>query len=274
MSNSRLGLRTLNGSISGIIQGLPTNLLLNSYPADAAFSLRRLNVNYTGNCIRVRRSSDNAEQDIGFVNSQLDTASLLSFVGIGNNGFVTTWYDQSGVIRNATAPVAANQPQIVINGNLNFFNGKPSILLDGNDFFGIALPTYTQLNSYYVINHTDIDFVYPVGTANNRHGWYATQGSTSTLLISSYGSPSLFVNNTLFTGTTRNDVYNFLNGYKLVVHQNAVTGAFWTTFNAIGANLLPPLIGNVQEMIFYGTDQSANRTAIQSNINSYYNIYP
>jgi hypothetical protein len=38
------------------------NLLLDDYPnAAVAYSLRKLRTDYTGNSIRVRRSSDNAE---------------------------------------------------------------------------------------------------------------------------------------------------------------------------------------------------------------------
>ena len=78
----------------------PAALLLDTYTgASAAYSLRLLRTAYTGNCIRVRRSSDNAEQDFAFVSNDLDTASLLTFCGVGN-GFVTTWYDQSGNANN------------------------------------------------------------------------------------------------------------------------------------------------------------------------------
>ena len=41
--------------------------LLDTYPnAAAAYSVRKLRTAYTGSAIRVRRSSDNAEQNIGF----------------------------------------------------------------------------------------------------------------------------------------------------------------------------------------------------------------
>ena len=46
----------------------------------AAYSTRKLRSAYAGQCMNVRRSSDNATQDIGFVNNVLDTASLLTFV--------------------------------------------------------------------------------------------------------------------------------------------------------------------------------------------------
>lgn len=48
---------------------------------------------YTGPCIRVRRSSDSTEQDIGFSNGVVDTAAIATFVGSGT-GYVLVWYDQ------------------------------------------------------------------------------------------------------------------------------------------------------------------------------------
>jgi hypothetical protein len=101
--------------------------LLDLYPnAAVAYSLRRLRSGYTGSAIRVRRSSDNAEQDIGFVDNVLDTASLLTFVGAGD-GFVTTWYDQSGLGSDATQTTAGVQPEIVLGGVLWEQNGKPAV---------------------------------------------------------------------------------------------------------------------------------------------------
>ena len=83
--------------------------LLETYSgALVAYSLRKLRTGYVGNAIRVRRSSDNAEQDIAFdASGNLDTTSLLSFVG-SVNGFVTTWYDQSGNGYNAYQSTTTN----------------------------------------------------------------------------------------------------------------------------------------------------------------------
>jgi hypothetical protein len=95
-------------------------LLLDEFPnAAAAYSLRLLRTAYTGNCIEVRRSSDDTTQNIGFVNGVLDTASLLSFVGAGD-GFVKTWYDQSLNLFNLTSTNATGSqlPLIVKNGFL------------------------------------------------------------------------------------------------------------------------------------------------------------
>lgn len=90
--------------------------LLDAYPgAAAAYSLRQLSSTYSGDAIRVRRSSDNAEQNIGFVSNELDTASLETFCS-GTDGFVRTWYDQSGNSGAATQLNVSTQPQIVSNG--------------------------------------------------------------------------------------------------------------------------------------------------------------
>jgi len=67
---------------------------------------------------------------------------LLAFVGTGgtDNGYVTTWYDQSGNANNATQATAANQPQIVSAGNIITSNGYQVIRYDGsNDNFGTSL---------------------------------------------------------------------------------------------------------------------------------------
>ncbi len=82
-------------------------------PASAAFSLRRIRSAYTGPAVRVRRFSDNAEADIGFTSAgNLNTVDLLAFCGT-SSGFVTTWYDQSGNVRNLTQATQSAQPRIV-----------------------------------------------------------------------------------------------------------------------------------------------------------------
>ena len=105
--------------------------LLDTYSgAAAAYSLRLLDSSYVGSAIRVRRSSDNTEQDIGFnVFGELDTVSLLAFAGTGD-AFVKTWYDQSGNSNDATQTTTANQPQIVSSGAVIVENGKPAVGFD------------------------------------------------------------------------------------------------------------------------------------------------
>ncbi|MFY7886079.1 MAG: arabinofuranosidase catalytic domain-containing protein, partial [Dolichospermum sp.] len=107
-----------------------TTLNITNNSATNAYSVRKLTAAYTGFALRVRRSSDNNTQDIGFTTAgDLDTASLKTFIG-SNSGFVTIWYDQSGNGNNATNTNNATQPSIVVNGVVNRLaaNGnKPTI---------------------------------------------------------------------------------------------------------------------------------------------------
>ena len=106
--------------------------MLDTYTAMAAFSFRKLRTAYAGNCIKVRRDSDDGTQDIGFVGGMIDTASLLTFVGVGN-GYIDTLYDQGVNGLDLNQPITTRQPLIVIAGVLCTYNGRPIAICDGVD---------------------------------------------------------------------------------------------------------------------------------------------
>lgn len=99
--------------------------------AAAAYSLRKLSYAYTGPVVEVRRSSDDTTAD--FTADEVEDGTLAAWVGAGNDGFVATWYDQSGNSRDATQATAGSQPQIVDNGSVVTEGGKPAILFDDSD---------------------------------------------------------------------------------------------------------------------------------------------
>ena len=85
----------------------------------AAYGLRDLNPSRNDYAIRVRRSSDNAEMDLGFDdNGKLDRQALLDFVGTdaSSTGYVTRWYDQSGHDRDMVQDNPGKQGVIVDGG--------------------------------------------------------------------------------------------------------------------------------------------------------------
>jgi hypothetical protein len=152
--------------------------------AAAAYSTHQLKSSAT-NCVRVRRSSDNAELDIGFTASgELDTAALLDFVGSGS-GFVTTWYDQSGNGRNATQTTAGNQPRIVNSGALEASNGKPEIRFDGvDDYLAAASPLIDTTHSLFVLFTPTIENV----TGSVFGQWSSGQTGRFTILVNQISS--------------------------------------------------------------------------------------
>ena len=251
--------------------------LLDDYSgAAAAYSLRKLNSSYSGDAIIVRRSSDNATQSIGFSDNILDTTTLSTFCS-GTNGFVATWYDQSGNGYNATQTTASQQPKIFdgIDG-IVLQNGKPSIQFDGDDdqFEMNSLAGQSRLDTYFVVDTNDTTYLYPFGdNFQSEYGFVSQQGSTSTLLTNNYGTPDLYANSVLFTGTTRDDIYNFLNGSKLVVHQNADTSNWLEYKFGNYTTVSLSFSGKLQEFIAYNSDESSNRNGIETNINNFYSIY-
>jgi hypothetical protein len=82
--------------------------LIATQPA-AAYGFRKLRRDYLGSCIRLRRSSDNAEQDIGFVGDALDTTAASAFIG-GGSGFIRTLYEQGANANHLYQTDTAKQP--------------------------------------------------------------------------------------------------------------------------------------------------------------------
>jgi hypothetical protein len=263
--------------MSLLITGVSRNpALLDLYPnAAAAYSLRLLRLAYTGAVVRVRRSSDSTEQD--FTAAQVTDGTLATFCGAGD-GFVRTWYDQSGSGNNAIQATTSLQPQIVSNGSLIAQAGNPAINFLGGlcRLTSDGLLNRSFLDIYIVKNTLDVQHVLFSGGANQT-SWIAESGSSSTFVSAAYGTGSLYANTALFTGTTRSQVYSHTNGYRLEVHQEARTLSAngWAFFD-IGCDARTTsfdFVGSIQELIAFPFDQSANRNSIQSLVNTYYAIY-
>jgi len=283
--------------------------LLDLYPnAAAAYSVRKLRAAYTGSAIRVRRSSNNDEQDIGFTAlGALDTSSLTSFCGSGN-GFVTRWYDQSGNARNAIQSTAINQPQIVSSGSVINVNSKPSLQFDGsNDKLEVASSTATfnfihngglaQIANVVKISSSGSNgFIGNNAGASANVGFYWGQDPTyAPIFVVTKGgggfpviadAPQNAVSNLqyLFYNEIDADNATASNRGKLYINNGSSYNNTQTTspstsnasFNlqigSMGNNILP-LNGNHQELIIWNLLNTGDRTGIQSNINSYYGIY-
>lgn len=120
--------------------------ILDDYPAKSAHSLFKLSSTYAGSAINVRRASDNATLDIGFVGKNLDTTALTTFCA-GTDGYVTTWYDQTSNGYDAVQSSAAAQPKIVSNGV--YLN---EIKYEGSQFLRPLFNFQFDMNDYSVVN--------------------------------------------------------------------------------------------------------------------------
>ena len=247
--------------------------------AAAAYSLRSL----TGGdpkVVRVRRDTgggagDNDEQD--FTASGISSGALVDFVGSGNDGFVDTWYDQSGNGKDAVQDTSGSQPKIVSSGSLlnelDFDGTDDTLAID----FGADL---SQASSLFIVHQSDTttatvnEFFDSAGGANPRtlldqsgsnYRMFSTGASVGTgvaittdksLIFALYnGASSLFAKNGTATSA--------LNAGTTDINQNSVLGSSGSRFYD----------GSMQEVIIYNSDQSSNRVALETNINSHYSIF-
>ena len=263
-------------------------LLLNLFPgASAAYSLRKLDTGYAGSAIQVRRISDNATQNIGFVNNVLDLTALTTFLGAGS-GRVSIWYDQSGNGRNLINATAIEQPLVYASGPV-IFNGAPYLRLDGVDdrmflafdptnagvvsTFTVALAAMSTLNTAVFLQQDQ--------TAGSRIGQWArfssgvSQSITFNTAQQNFPSNGTTVTNSVpyvYTSIRRPaNVQSYVNG--------ATGGSVATTgtpiFNAaatvyIGRRATEALAGLMSEVVMYPLDQTTTRAAIEQNIRNYY----
>ena len=252
-------------------------LLLDEYSgAAAAYSLRKLSNSYSGNCVTVRRDSDNLDANIGFSGGVLDTSALASHCGSAN-GFVAAWFDQSGNSNNATQLTASDQPKIYdgTTGNIN------ELLFTGSEFL-----TLTPISINLGLGFSAFNKRRNSSTGNKRVFIQTTSGGSDhstggTLLATKEfivdGDPKV-INVTANTGDllstyilTPNSGDYYINGTLQATDSHSKTNTINPTLAQISRS--SGFQGGINELIIYNSDQSSNRTAIESNINTFYSIY-
>ena len=270
-------------------------------PADAIYSLRKVNSSYMGNCVQVRRSSDNAVANIGFVSSTLDTSSLLTFVGSGNDGFVSVWYDQSGFGRNVSQATAANQPGIVGNGVVVREGTSPALwfsgssYLDGGDILDFGANSWATVTTAKSRNgvYDQVPWSKSIygGTGPGRYFVYLELAATRT---------RVYVEDTVGTyATVNNDprehsLYSaqYTRGSNITYRVNKGIDSTTTTGTAITGNTANPfrigcltntdgtspmfyLYGTIQEHVHYvSLVNDTYRAAMETNMTKVYKPIP
>lgn len=176
----------------------------------AGFALVKLRTAYAGSCLRVRRSSDSTEQDIGFDSDNVfDWAAAASFIG-GGSGFVRTWYDQSLNANHAGQATTTKQPELdLVNQRLNF---------DGTDDY-----LATGSNAGISGNFNATVFIHGISATNGRYSAWLGAGTT----LQTWGLQRL-------NGTSWQHIHTGSNNYAAAVSDLAIE-SFITSRKSAGA---------------------------------------
>lgn len=199
--------------------------------ADAAWSVaRKLRTAYAGNCFRVRRSSDDTTQDIGFSINAMDVASLESFCS-GTDGYIDILYDQTTSALDLVQATLANQPQIVAAGSvLTGSNSKPAA------YFSSTRNDLLTVTRSLALPHTFFGLVKNRSTTNNDEIWNGGSASRSSISQKSVG-PRFELN----SGVALNGAdANYVLGTWYVVAAHTVNG----TNDGIGTNANTRVLGS------------------------------
>ena len=222
------------------------------------------------NAIRVRRASDNTEQDIGFdTNGELDTSALATFAS-GTDAFIRTWYSQTGS-NDGTNTTTGNQPKIYDSstGVLVDANSKPIAEFASN--MEMLIPSAAASSTMFAFS------VFKTNDLTTEQGVYNFNsiGSIS-LNRNSNGVICMRSGNVGASGTTATPHLVAANHGTAIF----IDGAQATTpvsgrqsnNNSIGRVGSFQLNGFVQELILYasGTSDDAD---IQTNMNDFYQVY-
>ena len=268
--------------------------------ASVAYGLRRLSRFWTGAAIRVMRTSDNSQLDIGFIGEDLDIVTLLAFVG-SDNGEIVIWYDQSGNGRHAVS-TAGRRPRIVSNGVLQTEGGKPAILFDGvDDYLAAPSPLIDTTHSLFVLFTPKIENEF--GTVfgqwssgqNGRFYVIANQESAGPISVGRLNvanttatggngtnglAADVAISNTLTLitsiSTTGSEQWKlFKNGAEW--DSATITSVYTGVNSAIGSlngtGSLFPFDGTVSELIsFPSVLSTTNRQTLERNQGKYYSI--
>lgn len=271
----------LNISLKGLLFDIFTN-------ARFGYSLKKLNSSYSGACIKVRRSSDNSKQDIGFVNNTLDINALHSFLN-GSDGYVNTWYDQSGNGYDLSTLNPIEEPKIATLGSVILEQGNPTIEYSINSYL------YNQNQQSFNQNNYLLSILLNIKTINNSNPRYiAINGTSINMQFGINSSNSFFTRHSNSTHVTianqadysvRNLITHYSSSSTNMIGKNSnnlsTTVGSSPTANSLlssGVHLFKGYkldsyfieSGNIQEFILFDSDQLSNKEAIETKIMSKY----
>jgi len=245
--------------------------------ANFAFSFFRLRADYTDPIALIRRSSDNAQESFFFDSNGV--LSLLSENGSGvtlgdwittDDGYLVTGYSQDTSGVTFTASNAADQMRIIIGGALVDLNDAVA-MVGSNDRYVIS--TSLTVRSAFIVARNILFARTNNIIAGNIQGFYWGGSIVSGIGMSSYEN-AIYKSVDTNIEDTNIHLASFLTDTGIYV--DGTLAASGTIDDVIitrvvdredGASQME-MDGYVAAIVTYATDKTADRAAIEANINS------
>jgi hypothetical protein len=198
------------------------------------------------------------------------------------DGFVETWYDQSGNGNNGTQTTASLQPKIVDAGSLITMNGKPAFLFtsSSSSYFNMTseLSGISDFSTFFVSEVVDRSGR-GILVAKDSQNYLRMNDATFQFEASNTDSGAINFNSTLTDGGQFSLAFirasNTLTAYVAGSAQsNTVSNSDNFAINKLlGRDVnFQTWINKAQELIFYTSDQTANVSTLNTNMASHYEI--
>lgn len=264
--------------------------LLDVYPnASTAYSLRVLSSDWVSNpVIDVLRNSDFTTAQ--FTPDEITDGTLVSWVGAGNSGYVTKWYDQSGNANHVSASVYSGGPRIVISGNLvELSTGIPGLNFDGtNDhLFMKDLPETSADRTFALVakgNGASSRDIYGVSSDFGLGDIYGYRVAMHRVYIMKPGG-SATINNVTAMGTSVQLKSLIIDSTSVISHVY-VNGAYdsgtsnvpsisqaWGNYRRGIGYFSTYFPGVISECIDWTVNYTSSLASIHDEINTVYSIY-
>jgi len=239
-------------------------------------------VTTSGSYSFILTATDNFD-NFSFADGDIPSEFTVSNVRVStNDGYVSTWYDQSGNANDATQITTTSQPKIVdagalVTGGLDFDGVDDELntsLIPPSTATLIGVATWdievaTQMifgardstNERSYLAQTSSGNI-ALGVGPGAIGVFTATASTEYIAFGKYnsGDNDIYVNGSLIGSGASASPANTTYGYNIGSLNDAGTSSGF-------------MDGRIRELIIYNSDQSANRVAIETNINDAYSIY-
>jgi hypothetical protein len=256
----------------------------------AGYSLKNIYENYTDEVVDVRRTSD--QLITGFTATEVSDGTLVSWVGAGQTGYTTKWYDQSSNAGHILQTDTEKQPIIVDGGNLvTGSDGEAAVDGYGNKFLtGISTASWLNNTEYsiFCVGETQktLTLAFFVGTyqSSTNKGLNIGFRDSDSVTVAHYSDDQDFsfsndfgrhLHSAVFHNSTsaRNSSY-FIDGSELT-REGFLPGEIDDPDNPLNTdNQLGVFVGStsffwdgkIQELLLFNSDETGNRGAIEQTI--------